>query len=139
MPVRLPLIISLLTALAAGCGGGSATVAPALTVTVTLDGKPAGNLGVVLVPDGSADTAGGFGGTTDSTGRATLYGPNPGAVPPGKYKVVVTDRGPETDEPVAKKPVNRVPAVFGKPAATPLSLTVEAGKSEYPIEVRSKG
>jgi hypothetical protein len=136
--MRVSLFGLVAVALAAGCSGRPAD-APALTVTVTVDGKPAGNLGVVLVTEDAKDTAAGYGGTTDATGKATLFGPTPGAAPPGKYKVVVTDRGPETDDEPAKKPVNRVPAVFGKPATTKLTLTVEPGKSEYPIEVKTKG
>ncbi len=133
----LPLALA---AVAVGCGdGGPPPLPPAPFATVTLDGKPAGGLALRVV---AADESVAGSGTTGGDGRAVLRGPGDQPVPPGRYKVVVTDLGDAEDNPMEQqkaKPKSRVPASYGKPVTTPLTLTVEAGKMEYPLEVKSKG
>jgi hypothetical protein len=134
--VRRLLPLALLVA--AGCGG-PAPAPPAVTLVVTLDGSPAARLNVQLVgPDGAAVAAGG----TDDAGRAAVRAAGDKLVPPGTYKVVVTDLGDAEENPMepARKAAAkaRVPAAYGKPATTPATVTVEAGKTEYPVAVKSK-
>ena len=79
-------------------------------------------------------------GTSDDAGRAAVYGAGGQPVAAGGYKLLVTDAGAAEDNPMeavkATKP--RVPAAYAKPATTPASVTVEAGKSEYVVELKSK-
>ncbi len=120
--------------LLAGCGGESAPVA-ALNLAVTLGGQPAERVTIQLVgPDGK--TAGSA--TAGEGGRATVYLPAGQSLAPGVYKVVATDAGPAEDNPMeTAKPVakRRVPAAYSAAATTKLSLTVEAGKLDYALDI----
>ncbi len=123
--------------LAAGCGSQPAATAlgPAPVLVVTVDGQPAAGLSVRLVSDVVSG-----GGVTDAAGRLAARGPDDKALPSGVYKVTVTDAGDKEANPMepVKKGKSRVPTAYAKPASTPLSVTIEAGKSEYPMDVKSK-
>jgi len=119
-----------------GCGGGSDGLPPTQTLVVTLDGKPGARLNLQLVSD-----AGPVGsGTTGEDGRVSIRGPKDQPIPPGTYSVIVTDAGEAEDNPMApqKRTASRVPASYGKKSATPVKITIEAGKMEYAVELKSK-
>jgi hypothetical protein len=62
-------------------------------------------------------------------------------VPPGTYKVTVIDLGEAEPDPMAVKvsrPRSRVPAALAKPATTPVSLTIEAGKLDYDLALPTR-
>ncbi len=123
--------------LATGCGGQPAATAlgPAPALVVTLDGQPAAGLSVRLVSDAASG-----GGVTDAAGRLAARGSDDKGLPSGTYKVTVTDAGDGEANPMepVKKPKSRVPPAYAKPASTPLSVTIEAGKPEYPLDVKSR-
>lgn len=124
--------------LAAGCGG-QPSPAPTSVFVVTVDGVPMSGLNLRIV---KADGTSAGGGATDATGRAAVRRAADGPIAPGTYKVTVTDAGGDEPDPMAvqmKPAPSRVPARYARPATTPLTVTIEAGKLEYQLDdVKSK-
>ena len=129
----------LFAALLAPAGCGPAGPAPVPVLVVTVDGAPVGYLSVQLVGDAGLAVTG----VTDAAGRVGLVSADK-PVPPGAYKVVVTDTGEsddygnDTSKQAKPRPKTRVPAAYGKAATTPASVTVEAGRLDYAVDVRAK-
>lgn len=125
----------ILIACMVGCAGEKTELSPAPSVVVKLNGQPAQGLSVrVYSSDGSPIG----GGMTDPSGRVTLRGSNDQGLAPGTYKVTVIDVGEEETDPMAVKPKSqklRVPTKYTKPNTTPASLTIEANKMEYEIDI----
>ena len=132
--------LALLALLAAGCGGPPSarpTGPPPLVVRITLDGQPAGRLSVQLL---AADGKPAGGGVADEAGVAAVAGVGGQPLAPGTYKVAVSDLGEAEENPmeqVRAAPKSRVPVAYARPGS-PLSLTVEAGKTEYQLALKSK-
>jgi hypothetical protein len=121
--------------LLAGCGGSSSGLAPAQVLVVTLDGKPAAGLSLKLTGDNGATGSG----ATGDDGRAAVRGNGDQPLPPGTYRVTVTDAGGAEENPMAppKPTKSRVPAEYARPATTPITVVIEAGKMEYPIAMKA--
>lgn len=119
-----------LLAAAAGCGGAGGVP---VTGTVTLDGTPLDGAEVTFIPTAQPGVQGSA--VTQAGGRfeaATAQGRH--GLPPGAYKVTVTKviLPPGHDPNVAFDPAtvkNAVPAAYTSAETTPLTATVEAGKT----------
>jgi len=142
------LVALLLGSVALGCGGAKKDAPKTVPVsgTVTVDGQPIGGATVTFLPT-STDRHGATG-TTDATGRYTLFvGDNRGAMP-GNYKVtiqyfvkkdgtpfIVT---PETDmETVQGEIKPALPAKYSDPEKTELTTTVPdkgTDKADFKLE-----
>jgi hypothetical protein len=150
---RRPLGRSLapLLLFALGCGGGAGEYNTAVEGVVTLDGQPLGNVLVSFVPKGQGQvqppvsTA-----RTDEQGRFKLRckrngsADEPGAVL-GTHSVLVTEqaadrkkRGEDPDSKAAAVPGRKVPAHYGVPGQTPLTVEVTADKHDYALSLTSR-
>jgi hypothetical protein len=120
----------------AGCGGPSAPP-PAPSLLINLDGSPASGLLVQLVnSEGKAVASG----TSDKAGKAIVRQGDSQPPAAGSYKLVVVDTDDGESNPMerAKATKSRLPASYGKPATTKASVTIEAGKMDYSVELQSK-
>jgi len=133
--LRLTLFTLGLIALA-GCGGPSAPP-PAPSLLINLDGSPASGLLVQLV---SSDGKAAASGTSDKSGKAIVRQGDSQPPAPGNYKLVVVDTGDGESNPMerTKATKSRLPTSYAKAATTKASLTIEAGKMDYTIELQSK-
>jgi hypothetical protein len=138
-------LVGLIVATLGGCGDSAPPAVP-VEGTITLDGKPAANLMVQFNPTGTGDRVPfGSSAVSDSAGKFVLKCETgaPGAVP-GSHKVTVYDNALADEDDASlgkrgvKRPVNRVPAVYSATTSTPLTVTVEAGKTGYTLDVKSK-
>ena len=111
----------------AGCGGGGDPVAPAnlapVSGTITMGGKPAGNVLVTIVPTGSTKGTGGWGKTDESGPFKVLHQSQKEGVEPGEYMAVfslyVKPDGqplPPNTSPVDAMAVQAIPAPWSSPA-----------------------
>jgi len=121
------------------------------SVTVTQEGKPLAGALVQLIPEDSANSSWGPGGTTNTSGVVVLQtnGKYKGA-PLGKYKVTVSKRekephpnpelagGPEFRRYVEidknLKTYSYVEPQYGSIAKTPLSVEVTAREKTYTVD-----
>lgn len=119
-----------------GCGGSPDGLPPTQTLVVTLDGKPGARLNLQLV----SDTGPVGSGATGEDGRVSIRGPKDQPIAPGTYPVIVTDAGETEENPMAaqKRTASRIPASYGRKSTTPVKITIEAGKMEYAVELKSK-
>lgn len=134
--MRVTIGLGLMLVLA-GCGSTPPPgLAPAPSLTITVNGNPGRNLDVRLYGSDGAKIGSG---QTGDNGRAAIRGATDEPVPPGTYKVCLIDLGDEGD-PMSAKPLkaNRIPATATKPGTTTLSVTIESGKMEYTVELKSK-
>jgi hypothetical protein len=134
-----------------GCGSGASEYNNSVEGVVTLDGKPLGNVVVSFVPKNQSEgqplvsTA-----VTDEQGRFKLQckrngrTDEPGAVL-GTHVVLVTDQMPDrktrSDDPDAQGPAlpkKKVPAHYGFPGTTQLTVEVTAEKHDYPLSLTNR-
>jgi hypothetical protein len=101
--------------------------------TVTLDNRPLAGMTVVFFPSGEGDDSRLISqGTTDSSGRYTLAGPDgqTGAVI-GTHRVVVRPpKTPRSSQPPPPLPGPPIPAKYGLPKLSPLVVEVQAGGTQ---------
>ena len=118
-----------------GCGPKSdPSTLPAPTVLVTVDGEPLKNLFLQIV---AADGTPLASGSTDKDGKAPIRMGDGQPLAPGVYKVVVADIGEDDGAPkTGNRP--KLPSAYGKATTTPGKLTIEAGKMDYTMEIRTK-
>jgi hypothetical protein len=147
----LGCVIAALPVSVLGCGGGASGYNDSVEGVVTLDGQPLGNVVVSFVPNGPGEaqppvsTA-----RTDEQGRFKLQckrngsTDEPGAVL-GTHVVLVTEQPAErktrSDDSAAPGPTaskKRVPARYGFPGTTPLTVAVTAEKHDYPLSLTSR-
>jgi hypothetical protein len=142
--------LAALVAFVAGCGGGVGEYNPAVEGVVTLDGQPLPNVIVTFVPNsrGGAQPPSSTA-RTDDQGRFQLQckrsgdTEEPGAVV-GTHSVLVTqmtDRKSRSEDPDAKANVSltkKVPAHYGVPGKTPLTVDVTADKHDYPLSLKTR-
>jgi hypothetical protein len=129
--VALLLLCSLV-----GCGGQKAdpNSLPAPSVLVTVDGEPLKNLFLQIV---AADGTPVASGSTDKDGKAPIRMGDGQPVAPGVYKVVVVDSGEDDGAPkTGNRP--KLPAAYGKANSTKAALTIEAGKMDYTMDIKTK-
>jgi hypothetical protein len=148
--------------LAAGCGDDGPKLVQ-VSGTVTVDGEPLARKTVRFYPEPGTPGQG-AGASTGEDGKFTLIAVRPGAtrdvsgVPPGTYRVVVTEPmfpieaplpeapadgspapaiGPPT--PTRKKPAGPgIPAAYTKPETTPLKVQVPEGGGVLDLPLSSK-
>ena len=148
---RLGLTLTLIGVLAAGCS--SQPPMTEVSGTLTMNGKPLGNIRVDFHPDPDQKTSGpGSSGKTDENGKFTLMCSNkkPGALI-GFHRVILTDldlfgnkfvgRGEYKSEdkagnpiPVPKKP--RFSEIYSDLARTPIKQEVKAGMGPVAIDIK---
>ena len=153
---RLAFLLGGLLAAAAGC-----TSHQPVQVQVTLDGKPVDGATVTLKGEGEKETP--VSGFTGDDGIATLTAPGGKGVPPGTYKVLVSrvsvtggkaadlskpteamqqmlgkGKGPMMGAPKTIQTKQELPAVYGDPAKSTLTLKVPPDSSPAPLELKSK-
>jgi hypothetical protein len=138
--IRAGLLASTLL-LQAGCGPGSARLAPVEGV-VKIDGKPVANLLVQFhhTPKGGGRPVSASG-ISDASGRFVLRCGDAAGAPEGENKVTLIDNNLVTDEepgPTSKRlPPNRVPREYMSSTTTPLNVVVEPGKKAYELNVQT--
>lgn len=118
-----------------GCDVSKAPPAP--TVMVSVDGTPAAGFFLQLVgTDGQAVASG----TANQNGQAVMRSADGQAPKPGQYRVVVVDVDDGETNPMEKQKAfkSRVPTVYTKAATTKAQLTIEAGKMDYALDLKSK-
>jgi hypothetical protein len=135
--------------LAVGCGGsggGEATVP--VVGNIKVDGEPAPNAVIRLIPQGTTGGQGG-GGATDSTGRYEVSTPQgKKGLPPGQYKVTVSRRlnpdgsppDPNTP-PIESKAIETLPAKYSDLTKTELSLNISPDDKrsfDFDLKVKKK-
>jgi hypothetical protein len=142
-PARPAAGLALAALLAAGCGGDPGLTPVEGTLTGP-DGKPLPDVLVQFTPtDPGGRRVVSSSGTTDAAGRFVLRADTgrPGAVP-GPHAVLLSDQGfGDDDDPPGRgrpRPPVRIPADYSSPAKTPLKVTVEAGKADYPLKVERR-
>jgi hypothetical protein len=121
----------------AGCGGTN-TLPPAPTLLLQIDGSPAGSLTVQLIAsDGKAVAMG----TSDKSGKAVVRQGDGEAPPAGTYKLVVVDNDDGESNPMERQKAikSRLSSGYAKANSTKATVTIEAGKKDYTIELSSKG
>ncbi len=133
----------------AGCVGSDVDLVPA-EGTVTLDGQPVADAGVVFTPK-KKELCLPAAGTTDASGRFALVTTNrPGAML-RKYRVVISKtelpdlpRGPDGEVDPAKlremkeiKEVNYVPARYASADTSDLDATVNATSNNFTFSLTS--
>lgn len=126
--------------LLAGCGDAKPQPVKG---KVTLFNQPLGNVTVQFLPiEGQDKSIVGATGVTNEAGEYSLKSDNgrEGAKP-GKYKVVVFDHQTDDDDATVGKALpkakpKRVPPLYGDSATTPLTITVEPNKQDYPITIQ---
>jgi hypothetical protein len=109
-----------------------------VTGTVTMNGQPVDQAEVIFNPKQGRMAVG----VTDSSGHFTLSTekPNDGAMP-GEYSVTLTEHYPPDKPPAMPKGggllPSRFPPIYGDPAKSPLTATVERGKeNDFSFEVK---
>jgi hypothetical protein len=144
---RLIVAAGLLALACLGCSQGPPL--GSVTGTVTLDGKPLGNVLVTFNPN---EGGGSSTGTTDSAGKYELVHTDRKGAVLGMHKVTVTalvEAPPvvpmSSDDPnyakqgtagyTAKKPAIVIPARYN--SSTELSHEVKSGSNEYNLELKS--
>ncbi|MGL4424428.1 MAG: hypothetical protein ACRCZF_27490 [Gemmataceae bacterium] len=133
--------VAVLVMVVTGCdsGPGKPNATPVSGV-VKIDGQPAENL--ILEFMGTPFNARAVSGPNGKY-ELTTDGGAKGAAP-GTYKVVVLDNNLATDEEPdgrpksGKKLVNRVPTIYSLMNTTPITVVIEAGKSEYELLIVTK-
>jgi hypothetical protein len=159
-PFRAALGLLLLAAV--GCGDGRPKLV-AVRGCLTLDEKPMPAKTVQFIPE--PGTLGqGAGGNTDQNGHYTLLAVRPGAtedaagIPPGKYRVIVTEprfpidlpvQDAEQEEatpavglpaPLTPSRKRGIPPVYSNPDTTPFHVEVseEGGVIDLPLKTSAK-
>lgn len=133
---NLPILLAVLLMSVPACRNKGPVVPEDLTPVhgvVTLDGKPLAGVVVTFSPDTETGTV--AAGITDQNGRFQLASfPTGNGARPGKYKVVVANRGEDTYSHSIK---GATPAIYGRLASTPLTATVPTTE-EIVLQLKSK-
>ena len=133
------ILLILLIAIISGCDRGLA-VAPA-TGTVTLDGRPVAEAGVLFTPvEGGPAATGG----TDASGRFNLRTANRDGAMVGKHLVTITKKetkglgpfGPTSPEGI--KVIWHVPERYSNTKTSGLTASVPGGGEDFKFELTSK-
>lgn len=154
--VTRPTGLLLTAILISGCGSSveipeyAAELTP-VTGIVSANGQPVAGANVIFHPEGgNAQTAYG---RTDTEGRYTLSTPIAGVsleqqagVVPGTYKITVNriarpdgspiPEGVTEADAMAEGARETVPPLFNDPGRSPLTIQVEASRSEYDLSIR---
>jgi len=144
-------LLSTWLVLVSGCGGESQPELPRtvpVSGKVVLNGEPLASAAVQFLSIGN--TAGSDGrGTTDESGTYQLkqVGGATG-VPPGEYKVVVSQlalaggkpiqTGPDAPPPIEQGAMESLPAKYSSPVETTLTASVPAGGGTLDFELKTK-
>lgn len=136
--------------LLAGCGTARDPNLPDLvpvTGTITIDGKPATNTTIALIPSGSTIGTG-SGGATDAQGKFTVRTAHDGiGAPVGEYTVVISKlkRKDGSDFPLdsPEGPMDAgadesLPPKYSNPEKTELTATVPAGGGTLDFALKTK-
>ncbi len=104
------------------------------SVLVTVDGAPLNNLFLQFVAaDGTALASG----ATDKAGKAPIRMGDGQPLAAGSYKVVVVDSGEDDSAPkTGNRP--KLPVAYAKATTTKGTITIEAGKMDYTLEIKTK-
>jgi hypothetical protein len=133
---RPGLVLALLGAAMAGCGGGSDLTLAPVTGKVTYKGKPLERGAVVFLPmDGTPGPQ--AAGEIDSGGNyAVVTGGASGAVI-GKHKVTVEARAEQSEDAYKKLQIPKLitPTKYANEVETPLTFEVKAGDNRFDIEL----
>jgi hypothetical protein len=116
------LLLAITSAALAGCGGPES-----LSGTITYEGKPLGDAGLLLVPEeADAETVVG---TTDEEGRFVITPAAGRSIAYGKYKVVVSKRAEPTPAQIEAMltPDELLPPKYSDLAQTELVVEVQSG------------
>lgn len=138
--IVFPLLLSVLLA---GCGSGGPELTP-VSGTVTLDGKPLAEAGVLFTPQeggrpasGSTDAEGRFTLTTKTSGDGAMLGMNQVAV-----SKVVFAQSPAADgapnPSAAMRPQSLIPVRYGDVKTSGLTVEVKPGMEPVKLELTSK-
>jgi hypothetical protein len=145
---RSTLVVLSVVLFAAGCGESGPQLVP-VHGRVTLDGKPLAGKTVKFIPE--KETPGqGAGGNTDADGNYTLLAVRPGAtrdrpgVPPGAYRVIVTEPMFPIDLPVQKADDSTPTPAIGLPSEQPKKQAIPSSYTSpestlLRVEVPPKG
>ena len=152
------LLLLLTASLMTGCGESRPAGMPRLypaTITITQEGTPLDGALVQLIPEDSANSSWGPGGTTDASGRVVLQtnGKYKGA-PLGEYKVTVSKKekephpnpelqgGQEFRKYLAilktLKTYSFVEPQYGSIKDTPLNIEITAKEKTYTVDAGKK-
>jgi len=133
------LVAAIALAALLGCGQKGPRLVP-VTGTVTLDGQPVADAGVLFMPVEGGPPASG---TTDQQGRFRLRTVNREGAVAGKHRVAVTksettgvgDFGAVGPEGI--KVIWHVPEKYSRPQTSGLEATVDDGGGEFTFELSS--
>jgi hypothetical protein len=126
--VAATVSMAILSAVLGGCETRVASTE--VNGRVTLDSKPLAGVTVAFFPHTKGIDPSLVGrGTTDSTGRYTLSGPEglAGAVVGTNRVVVLPPRTPRSSGDSTTGPTRRIPMKYSSPQLTPLEVVVQAG------------
>ncbi len=156
--MRIPFLVFPFLSLFLGCAD-NAPIVVKVGGTVILDGVPLAHKNIMFFPEGSTPGAG-AGGNTNAAGIYNVLAVRPGAtrdvtgVPPGFYKVVITEPlipvdtptpPPSTDPAPAigfeiPKPLKKkitIPTVYTRQETTPLKVEVPPMGGTIDLELKS--
>lgn len=134
------ILILLFAVLITGCGDGSAlTTAEG---TVTLDGKPVADAGVLFTPVKGGQPATG---TTDATGHFKVRMANQDGVMAGEYLVTITKNETQGVDllnpkatPVRQRVIWHIPEKYSNATTSGLTATVPCDNGEFKFDLTSK-
>jgi hypothetical protein len=129
---RLTGVIALAVLAFCGCGGSDWGY---LSGTVLLNGQPVGPGSITLEPV-NADRAGAvasFG--TDGKYSVISAGRKEGA-PAGEYRVTIHGGAGYGEEAVGPRPKSPIPARYGNPNTTDLTVTIEPGEKVFDFNLK---
>lgn len=151
-------VLSAVTFLAAGCGGGTPSTVPVKGTLVFEDGKPVAGASIRFVGAAGSRDASGYTGK-DGAFELSTFSTGDGAVP-GEYTVVVTkvastvdSTGTDTSKMspddmrkmfeksklgavTPKKIEDPVPAVYGDPKSSPLKQKVDSSSTGITLKLK---
>lgn len=125
-------LLSAVLALTVGCSGGQ----PMGTVkgTVTANGKPYSNAGIMFI---SLETGNGSGGDINPDGTFSL----PDAIPVGTYSVYLAPLAVEGDVDAPPVPVHvdkSIPSKYWSESTTDIKIDVKEGANDVPVELSGR-
>ncbi|MFO0934968.1 MAG: hypothetical protein U0798_00450 [Gemmataceae bacterium] len=118
-----------------GCGSSN-SLKPTQMLAVTIDGKPAVGMNITFLDEANKIVGSG---STGSDGKVAIRGKNDQPIGTGNYKVIVSDIGEAEENPMVsqKAQKSRLPNQYGNPNQTPLKITIEQGKMDYTVEIKT--